>query len=398
MFVINADRGNHKIEIGYQGEDSGRVVRFDISTFIENVGEGDVHLVVQRPDEDKEHLIPLERHDIYADWIVTDAYVEKRGSGVAQLICYSENSKVKTETFELIIKKGLGTDPADDADQPLIDRLITYKEDAEAASLKAKDSAQKALTSENAAKEYLDEVKNIQNDVTEKSNQVTLDLSEIKELEKKASASAAAAGTSETNAKQSADNAAQSAAAADQTKQDTQKIKDDVSTISTNTVETMNHIYNATVIAKNAAESAQANAEDYAADAREAKNAANISANTAADFKIEASGFASDAKISADNAKKYKNDAQSAADRSNNAATKAENAVVNPPKMMDGTWWVWDFNQDQYVDTGTSVKGNVLYANFDIDTTSGELVMTYDPEMKNVQFGINNGDLEVNIG
>lgn len=40
-----------------------------------------------------------------------------------------------------------------------------------------------------------------------------------------------------------------------------------------------------------------------------------------------------------------------------NVARQVETAVVNGPKIQDGTWWVWDFENERYVDTGVQVQG-----------------------------------------
>lgn len=39
------------------------------------------------------------------------------------------------------------------------------------------------------------------------------------------------------------------------------------------------------------------------------------------------------------------------------AAARAENAVMHPPEILEGTWWVWDYARDSYVDTGVPVSG-----------------------------------------
>ena len=39
------------------------------------------------------------------------------------------------------------------------------------------------------------------------------------------------------------------------------------------------------------------------------------------------------------------------------AAQKVETATVNGPKIQGGTWWVWDFESERYVDTGVHAQG-----------------------------------------
>lgn len=58
------------------------------------------------------------------------------------------------------------------------------------------------------------------------------------------------------------------------------------------------------------------------------------------------------------NLTQIKADTVAAADRADDAAERAENAVVNPPKIQNGTWWIYDFAQGAYVDTGMQAKGD----------------------------------------
>ena len=53
-----------------------------------------------------------------------------------------------------------------------------------------------------------------------------------------------------------------------------------------------------------------------------------------------------------------------AADSSEKAAQRAEDAAelvseanANPPKVVDGTWWIWDAKKSSYVDSGVSAVG-----------------------------------------
>ena len=39
------------------------------------------------------------------------------------------------------------------------------------------------------------------------------------------------------------------------------------------------------------------------------------------------------------------------------AAQTVETATVNGPKIQGGTWWVWDFQSEAYVDTGVQAQG-----------------------------------------
>lgn len=113
-----------------------------------------------------------------------------------------------------------------------------------------------------------------------------------------------------------------------------------------------------------------------------------------------------------------KADTIAAADRAEDAADKAQAAVVNPPKIQNGTWWTWDFEQGAYVDSGFQAKGdkgdqgeqgekgdkgdqgekgNVMYATFDLSPQTGMLTMTTPDEYNGARFSLNRGYLEVDI-
>lgn len=75
----------------------------------------------------------------------------------------------------------------------------------------------------------------------------------------------------------------------------------------------------------------------------------------------------------------------------------------NHPPYINATnhhWMLWDIDTNAYVDQGwdsTGQKGNVMYATFGVDATTGMLSMTYDDEYDGPDFELNNGYLEVSI-
>lgn len=79
----------------------------------------------------------------------------------------------------------------------------------------------------------------------------------------------------------------------------------------------------------------------------EAANQAAESANTATEGANTAAGTANQAATSANQA-------------AINATTQADRAkefADNPPKIEEGTWWVWDESNDSYTNTGVSATG-----------------------------------------
>lgn len=110
-------------------------------------------------------------------------------------------------------------------------------------------------------------------------------------------------------------------------------------------------------------------------------------AQTAAE---QASESAQDAENSATEA------AQSATDAAG-SATKAEQYSGKPPQIQNGTWWIWNADTQEYEDTGEAVRGNVMYATFEIDPETGILYMITPNEYTGPVFYLVDGFLEVAI-
>ena len=97
------------------------------------------------------------------------------------------------------------------------------------------------------------------------------------------------------------------------------------------------------------------------------------------------------------------NAAQSEANASQSAQEAAESAQTaqqysgKPPIIQNDTWWTWDAEQGEYVDTGESARGDVMYATFEIDMETGELVMYTPDGYTGPVFSLADGFLEVTI-
>ena len=90
------------------------------------------------------------------------------------------------------------------------------------------------------------------------------------------------------------------------------------------------------------------------------------------------------------------NAAQSATDAAESAQT-AQEYSGKPPIIQNDTWWTWDAEQGEYVDTGESARGDVMYATFEIDMDTGELVMYTPDGYTGPVFSLSDGFLEVTI-
>ena len=122
---------------------------------------------------------------------------------------------------------------------------------------------------------------------------------------------------------------------------------------------------------------AQAAVQQYVSTAKTAAQNASQSAQEAAQSAMEAEQSATEAAESADKAEQYSG---------------------KPPTIIDGTWWVWNAETQEYEDTGEAARGNVMFATFYIDLDTGDLYQVTPDEYMGPEFSINeNGHLEVSI-
>lgn len=95
-------------------------------------------------------------------------------------------------------------------------------------------------------------------------------------------------------------------------------------------------------------------------------------------------------------AQSEENAAQSAQEAAESAQT-AQEYSGKPPIIQNDTWWTWDAEQGEYVDTGEAARGDVMYATFEIDMETGELVMYTPDGYTGPVFSLSDGFLEVTI-
>ena len=119
--------------------------------------------------------------------------------------------------------------------------------------------------------------------------------------------------------------------------------------------------------------------------------------NAVSQYVAPAQQAAAQAKQSATNAAQSEtNAAQSAEDAAESAQT-AQEYSGKPPIIQNDTWWTWDAEEGEYVDTGEAARGDVMYATFAIDPETGLLTMTTPDGYTGPTFMIVNGFLEVSI-
>ena len=89
--------------------------------------------------------------------------------------------------------------------------------------------------------------------------------------------------------------------------------------------------------------------------------------------------------------------AQNSAVAAGESAQTAQEYSGKPPIIQNDTWWIWNAETGQYEDTGESARGDVMYATFEIDPSTGLLTMTTPDGYSGPVFSLINGYLEVSI-
>ena len=99
----------------------------------------------------------------------------------------------------------------------------------------------------------------------------------------------------------------------------------------------------------------------------------------------------------ATNAAKSETNAAKSATEAAESAQSAQEYSGKPPIIQNDTWWTWDAEKKEYVDTGEAARGDVMFATFAIDPETGLLTMTTPDGYTGPVFSIVNGFLEVSI-
>ena len=104
---------------------------------------------------------------------------------------------------------------------------------------------------------------------------------------------------------------------------------------------------------------------------------------------------ARDAAASAEMAAGSAANAAGSAQEAEDSAQKAQQYSGKPPIIQGGTWWTWNAERQEYVDTGEAARGNLMYAVFYVDAATGALYMVTDAEYAGPGFRLADGNLEV---
>ena len=106
---------------------------------------------------------------------------------------------------------------------------------------------------------------------------------------------------------------------------------------------------------------------------------------------------AQQAQQAATNAAQSETNAAESAEDAAESAQSAQEYSGKPPIIQNDTWWTWNAEQGEYMDTGEAARGDVMYATFAIDPETGLLTMTTPDGYTGPTFVIVNGFLEVSI-
>lgn len=111
----------------------------------------------------------------------------------------------------------------------------------------------------------------------------------------------------------------------------------------------------------------------------------------------QAAQSATEAAQSAEDAAQSAAEAAGSAEEAAESAKSAQNYSGKPPIIQNGTWWTWDADRQEYVDTGYAARGNAMYATFETDPETGILTMTTPDGYNGPEFALVNGHLEVSV-
>ena len=128
-----------------------------------------------------------------------------------------------------------------------------------------------------------------------------------------------------------------------------------------------------------------------------AQNAVSQYVTQAQKHAQAAANSATEAAQSATDAAQSETNAEQSAEDAAESAQSAKEYSGKPPIIQNDTWWTWDAEEGEYVDTGEAARGDVMYATFAIDPETGLLTMTTPDGYTGPTFMIVNGFLEVSI-
>ena len=98
---------NKCIKLGKRGENSARVITFDITLWVEKLGIGEVLLVAKRNGDMYPYSVQVTRESNQVSWVVTSIDVDSPGYGECELIYIVDNKVVKSIIYQTFTEDSL---------------------------------------------------------------------------------------------------------------------------------------------------------------------------------------------------------------------------------------------------------------------------------------------------
>lgn len=105
--LIDVSQRISQIHIGYQGENEANQVVFDISSWIDEYGNGEAVLHILRNGEKLPYAKDCTIDGTNAIWVIDDIDTARSGRGVAQLVYKKDNIVKKNATYTTVVGTGV---------------------------------------------------------------------------------------------------------------------------------------------------------------------------------------------------------------------------------------------------------------------------------------------------
>lgn len=118
MLKIQA-KENKCIDLGRRGEDSARVILFDISGWAELYGQGEARLIAKRDHDLDSYPVEITQDNTTVSWVVKPVDNDQPGYGNCELVYITDGSVVKSVIYQTHTDMSL-SDPISPPDSPSV--------------------------------------------------------------------------------------------------------------------------------------------------------------------------------------------------------------------------------------------------------------------------------------
>lgn len=148
MTEISVKQTDDCLQLGRRGENGVRVLVFDVSDWLAELGPGSVDIVARRAGEETAYPVKSEQQGSTVRWIVSAADTGCSGYGAAQLIYRVGEQVAKTRTYKTYTADSLAwTDDVPGPGQNFLEQILKAGDEAKAGALTAKESERRAAQS-----------------------------------------------------------------------------------------------------------------------------------------------------------------------------------------------------------------------------------------------------------